>query len=347
MSKDKVSLKPSLRALKTTLIKLKLMGKNIYDEEEEKTRLRKTSSNKSCTFSCAQPKTCSFRVTPSGREEDVCKSFNSLYIVSSDLKPSTRPSLCFASPEEEHEDANGVSKRTGVIICDENDMIFDAAETSSSYKNYFKWKENMFLDEEESLSLDMELTTSKSSNYSSDFSSEASSSTKFPAGVVRGLSSERFFFSPGRSNSILVEEKCLQTGSNDVTKRPFPQVDNISLETERNLRWGIDTVTEEEGDCEESLDIMVPDIFLRDSVAMTTYSTNPYLDFKSSMEEMVSAHNLRDWSCLQELLCCYLTLNEKKTHKYIAGAFADLLMNLIACKSSSHSLLDYGLSSTD
>lgn len=37
----------------------------------------------------------------------------------------------------------------------------------------------------------------------------------------------------------------------------------------------------------------------------------------------------RNWEILHELLLCYLALNPKHTHKYIVGAFADLLVNLL------------------
>lgn len=48
------------------------------------------------------------------------------------------------------------------------------------------------------------------------------------------------------------------------------------------------------------------------------------------MEEMVEAHQLREWAQFQELLHCYLRLNESKTHKVIVLAFVDLLMHMIS-----------------
>ncbi|PKA60440.1 hypothetical protein AXF42_Ash008500 [Apostasia shenzhenica] len=61
--------------------------------------------------------------------------------------------------------------------------------------------------------------------------------------------------------------------------------------------------------------------------AVAVESDDPYGDFKRSMEEMVAAHGpVRDWRRLQELLVCYLMLNEKKIHEIIVLAFADLLL---------------------
>ncbi|WOL09995.1 transcription repressor OFP13-like [Canna indica] len=70
--------------------------------------------------------------------------------------------------------------------------------------------------------------------------------------------------------------------------------------------------------------------FCEGSRMVSLASRDPYLDFRASMEEMVAAHELRDWRCLQELLHCYLRLNEKKHHKVIVLAFVDLLMQLMS-----------------
>ncbi|KAF8006524.1 hypothetical protein BT93_K0733 [Corymbia citriodora subsp. variegata] len=71
-----------------------------------------------------------------------------------------------------------------------------------------------------------------------------------------------------------------------------------------------------------------------DSVAVPTYSPDPYADFRRSMQEMVEARQLfdvkSDWDLLHELLLCYLALNPKSTHKFIVGAFADLLVSLMS-----------------
>lgn len=69
--------------------------------------------------------------------------------------------------------------------------------------------------------------------------------------------------------------------------------------------------------------------FCKDSVKMSMASMNPFMDFRVSMEEMVMAHGLKELPSLQQLLQCYLRLNDKAVHKIIVFAFADLLVNLL------------------
>ncbi|XP_010246483.1 PREDICTED: transcription repressor OFP13 [Nelumbo nucifera] len=108
--------------------------------------------------------------------------------------------------------------------------------------------------------------------------------------VIRGLRSERLFFEPGETNSILEEAKAGE----------FP---------------------------------------FKESVVLAMESQDPYVDFRTSMEEMVEAHGLKDWECLEELLGWYLRVNGKKTHGFIVGAFVDLLISLSSSPSSSSASL--------
>ena len=41
------------------------------------------------------------------------------------------------------------------------------------------------------------------------------------------------------------------------------------------------------------------------------------------------------WEYLQELLLSYLALNPKNTHKYIVGAFTDLVVNLMSSPNNN------------
>ncbi|KAL9662795.1 hypothetical protein QQ045_027629 [Rhodiola kirilowii] len=71
---------------------------------------------------------------------------------------------------------------------------------------------------------------------------------------------------------------------------------------------------------------------MKNSVAVRTFSPDPYADFRRSMEEMVEARAVgcgesNNWDYLHELLLCYLALNPKTTHKFIIGAFADLVVD--------------------
>ncbi|XP_054804300.1 transcription repressor OFP12-like isoform X2 [Prosopis cineraria] len=114
-----------------------------------------------------------------------------------------------------------------------------------------------------------------------------------PADLATAFASERFFFSsPGRSNSIIQLPSSPSAPESPHTNKLFTN-----------------------------------------SVAVPTYSPDPYMDFRRSMQEMVEARpELMDvkskWEMLQELLLCYLALNPRTTHKFIVGAFADLLVTL-------------------
>ncbi|KAK4419438.1 Transcription repressor OFP13 [Sesamum alatum] len=105
--------------------------------------------------------------------------------------------------------------------------------------------------------------------------------------VIRGMRSDRLFFEPGETSSILEEVKSYDD---------FPY--------------------------KESAAIMAMD------------SRDPFTDFRVSMEEMVEAHGLKDWECLEELLTCYLRVNGKSNHGYIVGAFVDLLLHLAMSSSN-------------
>lgn len=111
---------------------------------------------------------------------------------------------------------------------------------------------------------------------------------EFTESILRGLRSERFFFEPGDTKSILEEVK--------------------------------------EGG--------VP---FKESVALAMESEDPYVDFRVSMEEMVEAHGLKDWECLEELFMWYLRVNGKNTHGFIVGAFVDLLVGILSTPPSSSS----------
>ncbi|XP_068651229.1 transcription repressor OFP13-like [Aristolochia californica] len=149
--------------------------------------------------------------------------------------------------------------------------------------------------------------SASSSSLSTD-SSDAHPLQPIPRGAI---SSQRFFFSPCTTKSIMEEA----TPSSQSEVEAEIDADEEATFLKRLFRE-TEEIKSEVGFCKES-------------VTMAMASEDPYLDFRVSMEEMVEAHGLRDWSCLQELLDCYLRLNEKKTHKIIVLAFADLLMNLI------------------
>lgn len=118
------------------------------------------------------------------------------------------------------------------------------------------------------------------------------------------FASRRFFFSsPGRSNSIVDSSPSLSQSQSQSLSPPESDAEPVVL-----VGGG--------------------------GVAVPTYSQDPYADFRRSMQEMVEARGFNDvrydWEYLQELLLCYLGLNPKNTHKFIAGAFADLIVSLMS-----------------
>ncbi|XP_062208672.1 transcription repressor OFP13-like [Phragmites australis] len=61
-------------------------------------------------------------------------------------------------------------------------------------------------------------------------------------------------------------------------------------------------------------------------VAVAFESADPYVDFRASMEEMVSAQGVGDWGWLEEMLGWYLRANDKDTHCAIVAAFIDVVV---------------------
>ncbi|KAK2973739.1 hypothetical protein RJ640_019739 [Escallonia rubra] len=140
-----------------------------------------------------------------------------------------------------------------------------------------------------------------------DPSSPECCETETTADFATAFASQRFFFSsPGRSNSIIESSSSLSLSSTSSS--------STSGKAPRN----------------EEL--------VGGSIAIPTVSPDPYMDFRRSMQEMVEARDLVDvranWDYLHELLMCYLGLNPKSTHKFIVGAFADLLVTLMSSRES-------------
>jgi uncharacterized protein (TIGR01568 family) len=75
----------------------------------------------------------------------------------------------------------------------------------------------------------------------------------------------------------------------------------------------------------------------KESIVLTLDSADPYRDFRESMQEMVTAHGMKDWEGLEKLLGIYLRLNAKSIHGLIVGAFVDLLVAMAANSAASPS----------
>ncbi|XP_061366974.1 transcription repressor OFP16-like [Gastrolobium bilobum] len=158
-----------------------------------------------------------------------------------------------------------------------------------------------------------------------------------PADFATAFASQRFFFSsPGRSNSIV------ESTSNNTDCTPPSSSYSISSLMATAPPAEDESASTAAADDDKTKKKKKNKLFLNGSVAVSTYSPDPYLDFRRSMQEMVEARpELMDvksnWDVLQELLLCYLALNPKSIHKFILGAFADLLVSLMSFSSSSSS----------
>ncbi|PSS07445.1 Transcription repressor like [Actinidia chinensis var. chinensis] len=78
----------------------------------------------------------------------------------------------------------------------------------------------------------------------------------------------------------------------------------------------------------DAMQVMGPDDF----ITVLTYSPSPYDDFRNSMMEMIEARMHHqgevDWEFMEEILFCFLDLNDQKSYKYILSAFVDLIVVL-------------------
>ncbi|OIV91334.1 hypothetical protein TanjilG_01952 [Lupinus angustifolius] len=126
------------------------------------------------------------------------------------------------------------------------------------------------------------------------------------ADLATALASQRFFFSsPGNSNSLI-----------EYTRQKHSSLVEGDSEN-KNKKKKKNKV-----------------LLFKGSVAVPTYSPDPYSDFRRSMQEMVEARpELMDvnsnWNILHQLLLSYLALNPKPTHNFILSAFSDLLISLM------------------
>ncbi|WRX08751.1 Ovate protein family [Theobroma cacao] len=206
---------------------------------------------------------------------------------------------------------------------DDNGGPFPSSATTSSllFKSYNSLYDSTF-----------HYSTSKSLTHSPSLSSEPESDSDSEPDFATVFASQRFFFtSPGSSNSIIES-----TPSSIATT---PESSDTLLGSSSSPINNANQ-SSNDGRCDQPSNEHTSPPMVKDSVAVPTFSPNPYMDFRRSMQEMVEARDLIDvkanWDYLHELLLCYLALNPKSTHKFIIGAFADLLVSLMAAEGGSN-----------
>ncbi|XP_004236407.1 transcription repressor OFP14 [Solanum lycopersicum] len=131
--------------------------------------------------------------------------------------------------------------------------------------------------------------------------------------------SRRFFIAPGSSSSLIEEARTSMTVSDDTGSTSAITITTVT-NTNSNELSAISTEYSKET------------LNANDFITLVTYSPSPYDDFRQSMQEMMEAR-LKDqgkinWEFMEELLFCYLDLNDKKSYKYILSAFVDQIVIL-------------------
>ncbi|XP_028771734.1 transcription repressor OFP14-like [Neltuma alba] len=133
----------------------------------------------------------------------------------------------------------------------------------------------------------------------------------------------------------------------DVDRFLFENFKSLFLDDNENTPENYNNISTNDGVSEENrggpitgpppLRPMSPDLLgdvtessgSRESIVLLAWSENQYEDFRRSMKEMVDSrlrnHERVDWGFMEELLLCYLNLNEKKSHKFILSAYVDLV----------------------
>ncbi|KAF4372458.1 hypothetical protein F8388_027131 [Cannabis sativa] len=131
--------------------------------------------------------------------------------------------------------------------------------------------------------------------------------------------SHRFFVSTGISSSLIEEARASITTTTTTTNNSNDVV------FEDTTSFSSSTTVDDDNSDEW---VRLPD----QCVAVLANSANPCDDFRRSMKEMVEEHFRRrkkvEWSFMEELLFCYLKLNDKRSYKYILSAFVDLIVDL-------------------
>ncbi|KAI5657483.1 hypothetical protein M9H77_26276 [Catharanthus roseus] len=64
-----------------------------------------------------------------------------------------------------------------------------------------------------------------------------------------------------------------------------------------------------------------------DSICAVKYSTNPFLEIRESIIEMIKNIGIQDWKEMEELIYCYIFLNSSDLHNVIQDAFLSIFLD--------------------
>ncbi|CAN4126390.1 unnamed protein product [Withania somnifera] len=188
------------------------------------------------------------------------------------------------------------------LSCAHSKTLSFRANENNNNNNIFKTINSIFLDPSTDHNGVLEIETTPKSWFTSSSESASFSTESDETGepqielIIKGVRSERLFFEPNCTSSLILEEHKASQDHQNQNQEP-----------------------EKDGDDDQESPFT-------ESVVLAMESDDPYLDFKKSIEEMVESHEIKDWESLQELLGWYLKMNGKINHGFIIGAFVDLLI---------------------
>ncbi|KAL4308831.1 hypothetical protein GQ457_01G039150 [Hibiscus cannabinus] len=147
--------------------------------------------------------------------------------------------------------------------------------------------------------------------------------------------SNRFFVATGISSSLIEEAR--KSSVNNNNSMSISEGGRLSSTSSNNVDTSSTTSVNESniysgGGGGDGDDNVKSQSMHKEYITLLTSSVSPYDDFRRSMQEMVEArmeHGSKiDWDFVEELLFCYLNLNDKDSYKFILSAFVDLVVDL-------------------
>lgn len=143
------------------------------------------------------------------------------------------------------------------------------------------------------------------------FSSENFSGDSVETVNIECLRSDRFFFEPDETRSIIKAKENINSSDGLITRSSGSDINNNNNNNEG---------------------LLLP---FENTVEIAIDSQNPIQDFKKSIVEMVEAHGVNNWEALEKLMSWYLEVNEEMNHEFVIDAFLDLFVNNLDSPNSS------------
>ncbi|CAI8611886.1 unnamed protein product [Vicia faba] len=199
-----------------------------------------------------------------------------------------------------------------------SNAVNDAATLADVDRFLFEnFKSLYFKDDDETENSVKKISDGKNNREPPKFTSSLLESPRFDRSPPQNLSgSARFFVKPGNSGSLM--EDALSLTNSD-------EGDSSNSNSSSTESPSKEVVIVNHDDRNQSLP--------ENCIALLSYSPSPYDEFRRSMQELVESKYGKtelnqmkiDWDFMEEMLFCYLNLNEKKSHKFILSAFVDLI----------------------